>query len=61
MTVNALMSEANAELGRARLDPWTDLRSGPTRRRLKNALDKGNNNQNFVQATACPFSFAPLP
>ena len=24
---------------------------------LKNALDNGNNNQNFVQATACGFTF----
>jgi hypothetical protein len=25
---------------------------------LKNALDKANNNLNFVQATPCPFTFA---
>jgi len=60
MTVNALMSEANAELGLHGSTPdGSPFRS--YQEALKNALDKGNNNQNFVQATACPFSFAPLP
>jgi hypothetical protein len=59
LTVNALMSEANNELGlhASTLDgsPFRSYQEA-----LKNGLDKGNNNQNFVQATACPFSFAPL-
>lgn len=60
LTVNALMTEANTELGLH----GSTLDGSPFRsyqEALKNALDKGNNNQNFVQATACPFSFAPLP
>jgi hypothetical protein len=55
-TVGAVMAEANTELG---LHP-TAL-SGDTYRSyqeaLKNALDKANNNLNFVQGSACPFSF----
>ena len=55
-TVNALMSEANAELtshGTALAgDSWRSYQEA-----LKNALDKANNNQTFVQATPCPFTF----
>jgi hypothetical protein len=57
-TVNAVMAEANTELG---LHGYT--RDGSQYRTyqeaLKNALDKANNNQNFVQAGPCAFSFAP--
>ena len=55
-TVNAIMAEANAELGLH----GTAL-SGATWRAyeqaLKNALDNANNNKTFVQATACAFTF----
>jgi hypothetical protein len=55
-TVSALMSEANTELtahGTALAgDPWRGYQEA-----LKNALDKANNNQTFVQATPCPFTF----
>lgn len=40
--------------------PYT-VASGATRTHqeaLKNALDKANNNLDFVQAAPCPFSFA---
>ena len=55
MTVNALMAEANASLG---TDGYT-VASGATRtyqQALKDALDDGNNNRNFVQAgpELCP-------
>lgn len=57
-SINDLMTEANTELG----IHGTAL-SGATWRSyqeaLKTALDNANNNLNFVQATACPFSFAP--
>jgi hypothetical protein len=56
LTVNALMAEANAELGLHNVT----MSGSPFRayqESLKNALDDGNNNKNFVQATACPFSF----
>ncbi len=55
-TVNALMAEANAELtlhGTALAgDSWRSYQEA-----LKNALDKANNNQTFVQSTPCPFTF----
>lgn len=57
-TVNAVMAEANAELGLH----GVALADSPYRayqEALKNALDAANNNQNFVQPTACAFSFAP--
>jgi len=56
-TVNAVMAEANTELG---LHPLT-LSGSPSRgyqEALKNALDKANNNLTFVQDKPCPFSFA---
>lgn len=55
-TVNAVMGEANTSLG---TDPVT-VASGTARtyqEALKNALDRANNNLNFVQATPCAFSF----
>lgn len=58
-TVNAVMAEANTSLG-------TDANTtsaGPARtyqEALKNALDRANNNLNFVQATPCAFSFATV-
>jgi hypothetical protein len=56
-TVNAVLAEANAELGVNGLT----LAGHPARayqEALKNALDKANNNMNFVQPTACPYTFA---
>jgi hypothetical protein len=56
-TVNAVMAEANTELG---LHPLT-LSGNASRsyqEALKNALDKANNNLTFVQGEPCPFSFA---
>jgi hypothetical protein len=57
-TVNAVMAEANTELG---LNPLTlsGHASRSYQEALKNALDKANNNLNFVQGAPCPFSFAP--
>jgi len=57
-TVNSVMAEANADLG---ANPTT-VKAGPLRTHqeaLKTALDKGNNNLNFVQAQPCPYTFAP--
>jgi len=57
-TVNAVMAEANTELG---LHPLT-VSAGAARtyqEALKNALDKANNNLTFVQGEPCAFSFAP--
>jgi hypothetical protein len=57
-TVNDVVAEANTELGLH----GSTVAASATRtyqEALKNALDKANNNLNFVQATACPFSFAP--
>lgn len=55
-TVNSVLAEANASLGAF----GNTTAAGPARTHqeaLKNALDAANNNQNFVQATPCPFSF----
>ena len=58
-TVGAVMAEAAAELCAHGYTPAGNaFRS--YQESLKNALDKANNNLNFVQATPCPFSFAPL-
>jgi hypothetical protein len=50
------MAEANAELtlhGTAVAgDSWRSYQEA-----LKNALDKANNNQTFVQPTPCAFTF----
>ena len=61
-TVNAVMAEANSSLGANGLT----IAAGPVRtsqEALKNALDKANNNLNFVQATPanCPFTFPVVP
>jgi hypothetical protein len=56
ISVNDLMAEANTELGVHGLT----VAASPERtyqEALKNALDKGNNNLNFVQSSPCPFSF----
>jgi len=56
-TVNAVMDEANTSLG----TNGNTTAAGATRtyqEALKNALDKANNNLNFVQTKPCPFSFA---
>lgn len=54
--ISDLMAEANAELtlhGTALAgDSWRSYQEA-----LKNALDKANNNQTFVQPTPCPFTF----
>ena len=57
-TVQAVMDEANAELGLH----GTTLAGSAFRsyqEALKNALDKANNNLTFAQASPCPFTFAP--
>jgi hypothetical protein len=55
-TVNAVMAEANAELGlhgtAGAADAWRGYQEA-----LKNALDNANNNKTFVQPAPCPFSF----
>jgi len=55
-TINNLMTEANAELTLHPTalagDSWRAYQEA-----LKNALDKANNNQTFVQSTPCPFTF----
>lgn len=56
--VNALMAEANAELGLH----GSTLSDSPYRayqEALKDALDNANNNKTFVQPTPCPFTFSP--
>jgi hypothetical protein len=58
-TVRAILAEAEAELC-AHPDTTTGGVNGSFRsyqEALKNALDKANNNLNFVQGTPCPFSF----
>jgi len=58
ITINDLMTAANNSLCANGYTP-----SGSPARAyqecLKTTLDDGNNNKNFVQATPCPFSFAP--
>jgi hypothetical protein len=55
-TVCAVMAEANASL---LAHPNTIAADADRTKQeaLKNALDKANNNLNFVQGTPCPFSF----
>jgi len=57
-TVNAVVAEANTELGLRGLvlsgNPYRSYQE-----RLKNALDNANNNRSFVQPVPCAFSFAP--
>jgi hypothetical protein len=59
-TVNAIVAEANAELFLHGLTTSGGAQSAfrSYQEALKNALDKANNNLNFVQGTPCPFSFA---
>lgn len=57
-TVNAVLVEANAELGLHGLT-LSGNASRAYQEALKNALDRANNNLNFVQPTPCAFSFAP--
>jgi hypothetical protein len=56
-TVNAVMAEANTELGLYGLT-LADSSFRAYQEALKNTLDKANNNLNFVQSSPCPFSFA---
>ncbi len=61
-TVNAVMAEANTLLGTGGAAALVMLSGHPDRPRaeaLKNALDNGNNNLNFVQPGpgSCPFTF----
>lgn len=58
ITIGDLMSAADAALGLNGL-VLADHPARAYQEALKNALDAGNNNLNFVQATPCPFSFAP--
>ncbi|HEX8695449.1 MAG TPA: hypothetical protein VF746_23755 [Longimicrobium sp.] len=57
ISINDLKSAANAELGANGL-VLSDHPSRPYQEALKTALDRANNNLNFVQATACAFTFA---
>jgi len=55
-TVGAVMTEANTLLGaNGLIGAASSYR--PRAEALKNALDKANNNLNFVQGTPCAFSF----
>jgi len=55
-TVNAVMAEANTELGLHGLTlAGSEYRA--YQEALKNALDAANNNKTFVQPTPCPFTF----
>lgn len=56
-TVSQVITEANTELG-LHGSVLSDSEFRPYQEALKNALDAGNNNLNFVQATPCAFSFA---
>lgn len=59
ISVNNLMAAANTELGLHGLV----LAGSPFRayqEALKDALDDGNNNLNFVEPEPCPFTFAPF-
>ena len=57
ISINDLMAAANSELGlHGSVLSGNSFR--PYQEALKNTLDAANNNQNFVQASPCPFSFA---
>jgi hypothetical protein len=71
-TVNAVMNEANQALGVDNVDTSKpadgipdvlNIMDGNQQRTyyeaLKNALDRGNNNLNFVQPSACAYTFTP--
>jgi len=57
LTINTLISLANASLGADGYTPAGDP-NRDEQEDLKDALDAANNNLNFVQETPCPFSFA---
>lgn len=59
-TVNDIMAEANASLGSNDFTPAGNSERGH-QEALKNALDKANNNQNFVQSGPCPPYTAVTP
>jgi hypothetical protein len=58
ISINNLMAAANTELGAHNQTP-SGNQYRAYQEALKNALDDGNNNQNFVQAKPCEFTFAP--
>lgn len=60
ITVNALMAEANTELGLHGLT-LSDSQFRSYQETLKNALDHANNNTSFAQSSPCTFSFPPGP
>ena len=55
--VNDVMAEANTSLG-ANGDTTATGATRTYQEALKNALDKANNNLNFVQSSPCPYTFA---
>jgi hypothetical protein len=55
--VNDVIAEADASLGTFGYTPAGNAERAH-QEALKNALDKANNNQNFVQPSPCPFTFA---
>ena len=57
VTVDDLIAAAAAELAADGYTPAGDPNRA-VQETLKNTLDAANNNQNFVQASPCPFSFA---
>jgi hypothetical protein len=62
-TVDDVMTEANALLEAGGVTKLVILDGNPLRPRalaLKNALDNGNNNRNFVQAQPCSFTFPEI-
>lgn len=56
ISINALMSAADSSLGLYGLT-LSGHAQRSTQEAMKNALDKANNNLNFVQAEACAFSY----
>jgi hypothetical protein len=58
VTIASLIAAADAELQADGDTPAGDEPNRSVQEALKNTLDAANNNQNFVQATPCPFSFA---
>lgn len=59
-SVNAVMAEANTELGLHGYTPSGDA-FRTYQAILKNVLDDANNNKNFVQPQPCPFTFVDEP
>ena len=57
VTIDDLIAAAAAELAADGYTPAGDA-GRAIQESLKNTLDAANNNQNFVQASPCPFSFA---